>query len=188
MKLIGIGGTDASGKDTVGYMLEERYGWQFVSVSDFLRIELRNRGNRLTRESMRKLSAQWRRELGMGALVDKAVDIFEPRKYSGLVLASLRNPGEADEIHRLGGRVVWVDANPKIRFERLTKRQKGTEDTVTFEEFLKEEDAQMRHHLDDSHTLNLSGVKEKADVFLKNNGHDIEKFKDQAEKFLKSLL
>jgi dephospho-CoA kinase len=188
MKLIGIGGTDGSGKDTVGYLLEERYGWQFVSVSDFLRIELRSRGKRLTRKSMRRLSAEWRRELGMGALVDKAVDIYEPRKYSGLVLASLRNPGEADEIHKLGGKVVWVDADPKIRFGRITRRKKGTEDEVTFEEFLVEEQAQMDFYGDDSHTLNLAGVKKRSDFLLENNGSDIEKFKDEAEKALSSIL
>jgi dephospho-CoA kinase len=188
-KIIGIGGTDGSGKDSLGLMLTERHGWMFISVTDILREEASKRGIPLKRNTLREISSEWRREYGNGVLVDKAVENFKTRsnEYKGLVMASIRNPGEADRILDLGGKVVWVDAEPKIRFERIASRKRGSEDDVTLEEFLSEEKAQLSHS-GDSATLSLSGVKVKADIFLENNGNDIEKFKDEAEKALRKLL
>lgn len=188
MKLIGIGGTDASGKDTVGEMLAERHGWQVVSVSDILRAELNRRGVVLSRKALRHLSAEWRREYGLGVLVDKAVEKYEDGKFKGLVIGSLRNYSEADEIHRLGGKVIWVDADPHVRYARITSRNRGTEDQVSFEEFVEEEQEQMHHYEGDHHTLNLFGVKERADITLINNGNDIEDFKYAAEKALRRII
>jgi dephospho-CoA kinase len=182
MKIIGISGTDGSGKDSLGLMLAERHGWMFISVTDMLREEASERGIPLKRNTLREISAQWRRESGNGVLVDKAVETFKTKsnRYKGLVMASMRNPGEADRIHDLGGKVVWVDAEPKIRYERIASRKRGSEDEVTYEQFLKEEKTQFNHS-GDAATLSLSGVKAKADIFLENNGNDIEAFKDYAE-------
>jgi hypothetical protein len=36
--------------------------------------------------------------------------------------------------------------------------------------------------------MNLIKVKDKSDVFIENNGNDIEKFKKEAEKALKKYL
>ena len=189
MKLVGIAGTDGSGKDTVTEVLTER-GWLYVSLSEILREEAKNHGLKLLRYTLRLISAEWRRKYGLGILVDKAIEHYKPqqRKYKGLVIASLRNPGEAGEVHLLGGKVVWVDADAKVRYGRVMNRQRGSEDEVTYKEFLAEENAQMRHHDSDEATLNLRGVKSKADIFLENNGNDIEAFKNQVEKALARLL
>ena len=190
MKLIGISGTDGSGKDSVAKVLVE-HGWLFISVSDLLREELAKRGVPLGRQNLRKLSAQWRREHGLGVLIDKAVEKFKTNggdaKYKGLAVASLRNPGEADRVHELGGKVVWTDAKPHIRYRRLVSRMRGNEDSVTFEEFMAEEQVQMRHSGDRA-TLSLSGVKDLADISIENSGHDIEAFKIEAEKALAKFL
>jgi hypothetical protein len=70
-----------------------------------------------------------------------------------------------------------------VRYERISQRQRSAEDQKTFEQFLKEEQDEMQHSGDEA-TLSLSGVKAKADIFLENNGSDIEKFKGAAEKAL----
>lgn len=188
MRLVGIGGTNGAGKDTVGDMLEERHGWLFVSVSEILRRELKARNESIERKNLRLLSAEWRRELGLGALVDKAVEEFNrrggPAKFNGLVVASLRNFGEADRIHELGGKVVWVDANPKLRYQRVIARVRSDEDRKTFEGFMADEQEEMQHFGGDKATLNLAGVKERTDIFLENNSNDPEVFKAAAEKAL----
>lgn len=182
MEIIGLGGSNGSGKDTVGEMLAERYGYLFVSVSDLLRDELKRRGLPIEREHLRSLSAEWRRESGLGVLVVKAVEFYRQHKdmYKGVVMASLRNPGEADEIHKLGGTMVWVDADPRVRYDRIFSRQRTAEDSKTFEQFMAEEQAEMQHSGDEA-TLNMSAVKEKADITIFNNGNDIKAFKDDAE-------
>lgn len=185
LNIVGIGGTNGSGKDTVGQMLAKRHGWLFVSGSEMLREELRKRGLPIERENLRALSAEWRREKGLGILIDKAVEQLSASKgkYKGLAIASLRNPGEADHVHELGGIVVWIDADPKIRFERTLSRQRSIEDKKTYEQFLIIQEAEMNQGKDQA-TLSLAGVKAKADIFLQNNGDNIEAFKDTAEKAL----
>jgi len=134
---------------------------------------------------LRTISAEWRREFGLGVLVDRSVDLFNisPGKYDGVVAIPMRNVGEARRVHELGGKLVWVDADPKIRYERIFSRQRSDEDKKTFEQFQAEEQAEMTQSGDEA-TLNMSGVKAICDIFLVNDGEDIEAFKDAAEKAL----
>lgn len=186
MTLIGIGGTDGSGKDTIGEMLADNFAWLYVSISDILRDELKRHGAALSRENLRKLSARWRREQGAAVLIDRAAQEFESlkKKPQGLVIASLRHPAEAQRVHELGGKVVWTDADPRVRYKRLMARERGSEDKVSFAEFVAEEKTQMQHHRGDEATLNLDGVKAKADIIIENNGNDVEAFKTEVAKKL----
>ncbi|MCX6725160.1 MAG: AAA family ATPase [Candidatus Saccharibacteria bacterium] len=185
MKLFGISGTNGSGKDTVGQMLAERHNYLFVSGSDILRAEASKRGLPVEREVLRTISAEWRRESGLGVLIDKAVAVFnaEPGKYSGLVVASLRNPGEVVRVHELGGQVIWVDADPKTRYDRIFSRQRTDEDKKTFDQFCEEEAAEMAHSGDEA-TLNMSGVKDISDIFLANEGDDKDAFMTASDQAL----
>ena len=184
-EIIGLAGTNGSGKDTVGGILAEKHGYLFISVTDLLRAEAVRRNQPVEREVLRTISAEWRRELGLGVLVDKAVAEYEivKDKYQGVVMASLRNPGEADRVHEMGGTVVWVDADAKMRYERVQQnkaaRGRAEEDNKTFEQFLSEEAAEM-HTPDggDAANLNSSGVKDKSDIFIENNGETLVSLKE----------
>lgn len=192
MQIIGLSGTNGSGKDTIAHMLVERHNFLFISGSDMLREEARMRGQEPTREILRTISAEWRRESGhLGVLIDKAIELYEQVKDAypgGVVIASLRNPGEADRIHELDGVVVWADADQKVRYDRITthaaERGRAGEDNRTFEQFQADEAAEMTTS-GDAATLNMSAVKERADIFIRNDGNDIEAFKDEAELALK---
>ena len=186
MKLIGLSGTNGSGKDTVGQILAEHYNFLFVSMTDMLREEARARNVDTTREVLRTISAEWRRESGLGVLVDKSIVYYEKmggdQKYAGLVIASLRNPGENDRVHELGGEVVWIDADPKIRYERLKSRMRA-DDPQTYEDFLKNDESEM-HRSGDEATLSMADVKEKADKIFLNEQNDIESLRLRIEKGL----
>lgn len=43
-------------------------------------------------------------------------------------------------------------------------------------------------HSGDAATLNMAGVKEICDIFLTNDGNDVEKFKANAQKALQKYL
>jgi len=187
MKLIGIAGTNGSGKDTIGALLAGQHGFLFISVSDLLRTECRTRGLAVDRENLRAISAEWRREGGLGVLVDKAVAAYEQTNgtHQGLAIASLRNPGEVERVHELGGTVIWSDANPRIRYERIqsANRGRGGEDEKTYEQFLAEEAAEMHAEGGDTATLNMAGVKALCDAIVLNESTEF-KLERQIEKFV----
>jgi len=93
-----------------------------------------------------------------------------------LVLASLRNPGENDRVHELGCDVIWVDADPQVRFERISLRARA-DDPESFEEFLKNEQAEMKHSGDKA-TLSMEDVRDKSDKVFINNENNIDNLKD----------
>jgi dephospho-CoA kinase len=178
-RIIGLSGTNGAGKDTVGELLAARHGYLFISVSELLREECRKRGLAVERQHLSAISAEWRREQGLGVLVDRAMASYEQVKanYRGVVMASLRNPYEADRVHELGGVVVWVDADPKLRYERIqanaAARNRGGEDDKTFEQFMAEEAAEMQQSGDEA-SLNMLAVKEHSDLVLTNDTTDMD--------------
>lgn len=180
MNIIGIAGTNGSGKDTVGRILAE-HGYLFVSVTELLRTEALKKGLEPSRENLRRISAGWRRDSGrLGVLVDKALAEYEKvkDKYGGVAIASLRNPGEADRVHELGGTVVWVDAEPRVRYERIqanaAARDRAAEDNLTFEQFLADEAVEMKRPAkSDEATIDMSAVKALSDVLIDNTTLDM---------------
>ncbi len=189
MKLYGLSGTNGAGKDHVGEFLASKHGYLFVSMTDMLRDEAKRRGLPVSREVLSTISAEWRRESDLGVLIDKSLAHYEAqaKQYNGLVVASLRNPGETDRLHELGGTLIWVDADPRVRYERVQRnaasRGRADEDNKTFEEFLAEQEREM-HPIGDSATLNMAAVKAGADLTIINNGNDIDSFEADVEKAL----
>lgn len=183
VEVYGISGTNGAGKDELGTVLAERYGFFVASATDMLAEGLREKGWPIDREHKAKLSAEWRRQYGMSAVVDRAYEMYLPVKdqYKGFAVGSLRHPGEAEKIHELGGLVIWLDADKHIRYERVTGNPRGgdkvAEDSVSFEEFQAQQEREM-HPIGDSATLNIAGVKALADVTILNNGNDKGEFAD----------
>ena len=179
--IIGLSGTNGSGKDSLGVGLE-KYGYFFVSVTDFLREELKNQNMVITRENMRKLSTQWRKQYGGGYLIERAVEFWRQTNpgTGGVVIASLRDPQEVQTLHKLGGLMVWIDADPQVRYQRiqdnLAVRGRADEDTVSFEQFLQAEKAEMRPSQDASSSLDMTSVKKNSDIFLANDYPDVGSF------------
>jgi cytidylate kinase len=191
LQIIGLAGTNGSGKDSVGQLLAEYHNYLFVSVTDLLRTELKARNLPITRENLRSVSGEWRQEKGLGVLIDMAVASYQAVKdqYAGVVIASLRNSGEADRVHALGGLVIWVDADSRIRYDRVqanvATRGRAGEDDKTYEQFQAEEADEMNRPLgSDDTTLNMSAVKKLSDMQIDNSKQDIVSLREAVEKAL----
>lgn len=187
MQIIGLSGTNGSGKDTIAHLLARKHGFYSASASEMLEAELKKRNQPSERENKRNLSAEWRRESGLGVIVDKGIAAAKAAGLDKLVVGSLRNAGEVDRVHELHGIVIWVDADPKIRYERITSNDRGrVEDRKTFEEFLAEQEVEMQSG-GDAAKLSLADVKKSADIFIDNSG-TIAEFEAQVEKMLADVL
>lgn len=189
IQILGVSGTNGSGKDTVMQLLSSKYEYLFISATDLLRDELERRGQPTDRAHKAALSAEWRREQGMGVIVHKAYEAWQQQAstYKGVVVGSLRHPGEADAIHELGGTMIWVDADPRVRYDRIQlnaeSRGRSAEDAISYEQFLAEEEREM-HPIGDEATLDMSSVKARCDVMLDNGGDNISDFQRSVEERL----
>ncbi|HVX24056.1 MAG TPA: AAA family ATPase [Candidatus Saccharimonadales bacterium] len=189
-EIIGIAGTNGSGKDTLGHMLADRHKYLFVSVTDLLRAECVRRGLPPIRENTRMVSAEWRRELGLGVLIDKAIAEYElvRDEYEGVAISSLRNPGEVDRVHDFGGIVVWIDADARVRYDRIQRnveQRDRKDDKRTFKQFVAEEEAEMHKPVGgDAASLDGTAVKAKCDLFIDNTHENVAVFDADAEKQL----
>ncbi|HIA92289.1 TPA: hypothetical protein EYO12_04235 [Candidatus Saccharibacteria bacterium] len=185
--IFGLSGTNGAGKDTVAEILRDNYGYLFISATDILRDEARKRGLDVSRKNLRDISAEWRREFGMGVLIDRGLIEYEKvqSQYEGFVISSLRHPAEADAIHAAGGKVIWVDADPQLRYQRVQSADRGraSEDKISFEEFLAHEKKEMNVG-GDAATLKTAAVKEKSDVTLLNEDDGIEALKSKLASML----
>ncbi len=174
-RIIGVAGTNGSGKDTLGELLSEEAGYTDVSLSDILRGILDEQGLPHTRENLSATSKAIREAEGDGAMVRRVV--AEHGYDTGLCITSIRTGGEVDELHRAGGILVWIDADEKVRYDRIVSAKRGrNEDTVTFEEFQRQQRAEMTPSVQGG-GLNMGAVLEKADVLLENEFKSLDAYK-----------
>ena len=165
--IIGLTGTNASGKGTVAEYLRKR-GFRYHSLSDELRSLLRRRKIKPTRNNLIVWGNYYRSKKGNGYLASKVV-----RKLSGrnAVIDSIRNPDEIAELKKLKGfHLISADAPFKVRYERAGKRM-SRRDQKTDGEFVA---AQKRELSGKGPEQQLRACMKKAD-FRISNGSDLDK-------------
>ncbi len=166
MILIGITGTNGSGKGTVVDFLVQEKGFTHYAARDFLSKEVLRRGLPLDRSSMRDVANELRAlhepAYVVKSLYEEAVKNNEER----VVIESVRNVGEAEFLKGKGAFLVAVDADQKLRFERVQARRSVT-DQVDFPTFVEHEEREMRPV--GPHDMDLRGVMALADVTIMND-------------------
>lgn len=182
-KIVGITGTNGAGKDTLGELLAELKQYKFVSLSDIMREELTRQGVPHEREHMRALSTRWHKEFGAGHLsrrtIEKYVEEEEIEGYKGLAIGSIRRPSEVDVLKSEGAVIIWVDADRRVRYERIMGAGRGrVTDQKSFEQWCAEEDAEMTPPPGDEDALNMNGVRALADITIDNHFDSFEAYRD----------
>lgn len=181
--IIGLSGTNGSGKDTVGQIIANEFNYKFISVTNLLREEAVKRGLDISRENTRLISGEWRKEFGEAVLIDEAQKNYESLSdnFEGLIISSLRNSKESEKVHMLGGLVLWVDADPRLRYDRIKKnidsRGRAVNDDISFDQFLIEDQSEMKLSKTNN-TLNMAEVKKQADYIVINES-SLESLKEQ---------
>lgn len=179
--IIGLTGKNAAGKGEVAEVLREG-GFNYLSLSDLLREELKNRGLEVTRENLIRVGREMRERYGGGYLADRALQKIEVDK--NYIVDSIRNPREVEVLRRNKHfRLVHVTALPKVRFERIKARNREG-DPQNLKEFKALEEREASHANPNAQQLDATG--EMADVELENNG-SIDDLHIQVKELIRAL-
>lgn len=164
--IIGITGTNGAGKGTVVDYLVEKHGFEHLSARAFLTEEIERRGLVVDRSAMRDVANELRREHGPDFVIRT---LYEQAAASGknTVVESVRTVGEAEFLQSSGAKILAVDADREIRYDRVVVRGSST-DKVSFKEFCAQEDREMAST--EPWDMNIGRVMQMADVIVANNG------------------
>lgn len=180
MLIIGITGTLGAGKGTIVDYLISKRNFKHYSVSDFLKEGLSKQKRPIDRTSMQNIGNELREKYGPDYITRNLFRIAQKANQNSII-ESIRNPKEAEFIKSNGGILIAVDANIKTRYERIKTR--GSEkDSVTFEEFKKQEERELQST--DPNAQNLPRCIEKADYKIDNDG-DLNSLYEQVDKIIK---
>jgi len=177
MKIIGITGTIGAGKGTIVDYLVKNYGFKHYSVRSFLIQEAQKQNLPLNRDIYVQIANSLREKHSPSYIID---ELYKEAYKNGkdAIIESIRTPGEIASLRTKENFTLWaIDADPKIRFERITARQSET-DQISFDTFLSNEQREMTTN--DSNKQNLSICIQQADVLFMNND-DFEQLYGQIE-------
>lgn len=136
VKVIGLTGTIAAGKEVVKQILLQKLNCYQVTLSGAIFGQLEKKKGIFNRKTMQDMGNELRQKYG-GHVLAKVSTEFMPRDRPYLIVDGIRNPAEAEWLknaYRGNFVLIAVDAPQQARFERMIKRAKPT-DPKTFEEF-----------------------------------------------------
>lgn len=186
MLIIGITGTLGAGKGTIVEYLVRRKGFTHYSVRGFIADEILKRGLEVNRDTLTLIANELRAKHSPSYIVD---ELFKKAMVLGnnCIIESIRTPGEIDSLRSKGKFILFaVDADPKLRYERIVLRNSET-DKVSYEDFIASEKREMDSS--DPNKQNLGKCIKMADYVFRNNGniHELEeKVKNVIEKLSES--
>ncbi len=162
--IIGVAGEVASGKDTVGKYIAEKYQAQALRFSQVLRDILDRMNLEQSQENMGKLSMYLRKAFGEDILSKGLVTQAEKSQSELVIVDGVRRlpdiiQMEASEQFYF----IYVEASPEKRYERLIMRHNNTDDAgKTMAQF--EKDALLEAE------SQIRDLKEHADFVINNDG------------------
>jgi len=181
--IIGITGTNGAGKGTIVDYLANTKGFAHYSVREFLIKEIEARGLPVERPTMRQVANELRKEHGPAYVVEQLLARAQT-ETENVVVESIRTVGEA-ELLKSKGALLWaVNADRKVRYERVLKRWSET-DKVDFETFCIYEDREMQSQ--EPWDMNVFAVMKMADHIFTNDGTQNDLFAQVEEALNKAL-
>jgi dCMP deaminase len=163
--IIGLTGNNGAGKTEISRYLKDR-GFEYHSLSDEIREEIRNRGREITREVLIEVGNEMRNLSGPGVLAERILKRLDPdRNY---VVDSIRNPHEVEVLRRRKDfTLLAIEASQKLRFERSLKRSReGAAKTLA--EFVAQEARELQSDIPTQQQL--VATRALADLVVSNDG------------------
>jgi len=179
--IIGVTGTIGAGKGSiVEYLIQQKH-FVHISARSIWTLELEARGMDVNRDTMTVLANELRAQHGADYFVRKA--LAEVEDLQNVVIESIRTVAEVELLKQKGAVLLGIDADQSLRYERVYGRGSALDD-VTFEDFLRQEKAEMINA--DPTKQNLLEVIEMSDYTIMNNG-SLEELEAQVDIFLQKF-
>ena len=178
-KIIGFAGEIASGKGSFAKYVKEKYGAEIYRFSDVFRKILDILGLEQNRKNMSDLSLTLRTTFGEDVLAKAVAEEVKKTDKEIIVVDGVRRIEDMKYLEKISGfELIFVDAEMKVRYERIIKRGENSDDNnKTFEEFKK--DAKRNAE------LKIADLKQIADKIINNNS-DLENFHRQIDNVLRN--
>lgn len=150
--VIGIVGEKGGGKETVGNLLIELLAPKKVvrvRSSDILRETLTQWGIPLTRHNQQHMAIVMNEGFGLGTLSNAVRQRIETCAADVVLFDGVRWESDAELLKTFKNhKLIYVTASAETRYKRSVQRnEKADESTVTFEQFMKEEQAKTEIHI-----------------------------------------
>src|SRR3989344_3055415 len=178
--ILGFVGDLASGKGAICKYLKEKHGVDSYRFSTMLRDIVGRIYVEESRENLQDLSTFLRSRYGqdiMSKVIAKDVQ-NDPNQI--VAVEGIRRPTDITYLQELPGfNLIYITADPKLRWQRMVLRQENADDAgKTFEQFLKDEQAEA--------DMLIKDLGKQAKYTLLNNG-GVEEFHANMEEMLKKI-
>lgn len=174
VKLIGLAGTGGAGKDAAAGLLCTMFGMQNLSTSEALRAITRHLYHaeptyNPVRDQMYQVGTYIRTQIDPATLVKLCILQAQVLQLPRAIITGLRSVGEAEAIRAAGGLIVGIDADARIRYDRMLARARDADAQKTLEEFLKQDRIENRGISDAGPGRGIQAIIDGADVVIQNN-------------------
>jgi len=169
--IIGLVSQISAGKGTVAKYLEEKYKATTHRYSTMLRDILNRLYLKINRGNMQALSTILRKNFGEDILAKVITADVKNDNNKIIMVDGIRRMADIKYLIKLPEfKLVRIIADPKIRYQRITKRTENAGDRQkTYEEFLNDEKKEA--------DADIPKVMEKAEIEINNNGGVNELYK-----------
>jgi len=178
--ILGFIGPLASGKGTAAKYLAEKHGAGSYRFSTILRDILSRVYLPDTRTNMQTVSSVMRGAFGDDLLALAIAKDVEADARQIVAVDGVRREPDIKHLRELPGfYLISIEADMKLRHERMTKRGENPDDNAkTFEQFVKDSQAEAEQQ--------IAALQQKADFVINNNG-DLANFFRQIDEILEKV-
>jgi len=154
MKIIAIIGMPGSGKDVAVQLLKKELDLDYIRMGDVVIEETKKRNLNISDENVGQVANSLREEHGMNAIAKLCIDKIRKSQQKCVIINGVRGIEEIKyfRTHLKDLIIVGIHSAPRIRFERLVKRNRE-DDIKNEDEFNKRDERELKWGIADAFIL-----------------------------------